>query len=47
MPRQNRLEVTPPPVHEHFGQTKAQIKAQHVDGKAVMKKQGYVIYVGA
>lgn len=25
MPRQNRLEVTPPPAHAHSGQTKAQI----------------------
>lgn len=31
MPRQNRLEVTPPPAHAHWGQTKAQISAQGVE----------------
>lgn len=43
MPRQNRLEVTPPPAHAHSGQTKAQITAQGVDGKGVTKL-GYFMY---
>lgn len=28
MPRQNRLEVTPPPAYAHWGQTKAQTIVQ-------------------
>lgn len=43
MPRQNRLEVTPPPAHAHSGQTKAQITAQGVDGR-VVTKLGYFMY---
>lgn len=47
MPRQNRQEVTPPPAHAHWGQTKAQNKAQGVAGRGVTK-QGYVMHrVGA
>lgn len=43
MPRQNRLEVTPPPAHAHSGQTKAQIMARGVDGRRVTNK-GYAMY---
>lgn len=43
MPRQNRLEVTPPPAHAHSGQTKAQITAQGANGRGVTN-QGYVLY---
>jgi len=47
MPRQNRLEVTPPPAHAHWGQTKAQISARGVDERGVTK-QGCVMHrVGA
>lgn len=35
MPRQNRLEVTPPPAHAHWGQTKAQITAQDTMGEGL------------
>lgn len=42
MPRQNRLEVTPPPAHAHWGQTKAHIKVQGA-GRGVTK-QGNVMH---
>lgn len=37
MPRQNSMEVTPPPVGAHQGPTKAQIMARDVDGRGVLK----------
>lgn len=47
MPRQNRLEVTPPPAHAHSGQTKAEIMARGVHGRGVTNK-GYAMYrIGA
>lgn len=42
MLRQNRLEVTPPPAHAHWGQTKAQITARGVNRRRVTK-QGYAM----
>lgn len=38
MPRQNRLEVTPPPARAHSGQTKAQIMSQGVDGRGAIQQ---------